>query len=378
MATIPSPSPSPAPARRPRRWPALAALALLGLWAAACAAAATPRGWAPPVVSQNNLYLSLEAGRLSAYAREGEGWRFLWRFPGQGDRDLRPQAIYGTPLVTAESVYFGGYDGSVYALDRAQGGLRWRFRTQGPIIAPLALDEARGTLYAASDDGRVYALAVSDGSLRPGWPFRSGGGIWGRPLLDRGTLYVASLDGKLYALDAADGQKLWELDVGAGLVSNPVLAGDTLLVGAADRRLYAVDVSRRSLKWPTPPRGDNWFWAEPLVAGDTVFAPNLDGTVYALALADGALRWAFPAQNPLRARPLLLAGVLVVVDREGLVYGLDPATGSEAWARQGLMRRVLADPVPLDSQALIASQDGNLFQLDAASGQLRRLDLPRP
>jgi len=328
------------------------------------------------VVSQDRLFISLEAGRLSAY--EVGSWRFLWRFPGQNDRNLRPQAIYGTPAVTADAVYFGGYDGNVYALDRAQGSLRWRFATDGPIIAAVTLDEARGTLYVASDDGRVYALNAQDGSLRPGWPFRTGGGIWSRPLLAGDTLYVASMDGKLYALDAREGRKLWEVEVGAGLVSNPVLAGGTLLVGAADRRLYAVDVNARSLKWPVPPRAENWFWAEPLVAGDTVYAPNLDGNVYALALQDGTVRWAFAAQNPLRARPLLVGQVLVVVDREGVVYGLDAATGSEAWTPQQLMRRVLADPVPLGDQVLIAAHDGNVFLLDPRAGSVQRLELPRP
>lgn len=354
----------------------MALLAGLSLLATACAAAATPRGWASPVVSQGQLYVSLEAGRLSAY--EVGSWRFLWRFPGQNDSKVRPQAIYGGPVAIADAVYFGGYDGNVYAVDRAQGGLRWRFKTDGPIIAPLALDESSGTVYAASDDGRVYALDSRDGTLRPGWPFRTDGSIWARPLLDGNTLYVASMDGKLYALDAISGRKLWEVDVGAGLVSNPVLADDTIVVGAVDRRLYAVDVSSRRLKWPSPPRADNWFWAEPLVVGDVVYAPNLDGTVYALSLADGSVLWTFAAQNPVRARPLLMGQVLVVVDREGVVYGLDAATGSEAWGRQDLLRRVLADPTPVDDQVLIVAHDGNVFRLDPDSGQVQRLDLPRP
>lgn len=379
MATIPFPDTKVSRAWSRRRWLALAFLAASLALAAACAAAASPRGWAPPVVSQDQLFVSLEAGRLSAYAREGDGWRFLWRFPPQGNNNVRPQAFYGAPIVTDNAIYAGGYDGTVYAVDRAQGTLLWRFDTGGPIIAPLAFDAASGTVYAASDDGRVYALDAGNGSLRPGWPFRTGEGIWARPLLDGRTLYVASLDGRLYALDATSGSRLWDVEVGAGLISDPVLAGGTIVVGAADRRLYAVDVAQRALKWPAPPRAENWFWAEPLVVGDTVYAPNLDGTVYAVALNDGSVRWTFVAENPVRARPLLAGDVLVVVDREGVVYGLDAATGNEVWdSRPALLDRALADPIPFGDRVLLTTQNGGLFLLDPGSGQVQRITLPRP
>ncbi len=351
----------------------LLALVLLGV---ACATVGGPRGWMPPTTFDRSLLLSLEAGELAAV--DPQEWRVQWRFPG--DDDIRPQAFYGAPAVGQELVYVGGYDGTVYALERGSGQLRWRYKTGGPIIGGLALDPVSRLLLVPSDDGRLYGLDAQEGTLRPGWPFRAGKGIWSRPVIVGDTVYVGSLDGQVYALDIATGQERWHLDLGAGVASDLALADGLLLVGLTDRRLYAVDARAGSLAWKTPFRADNWFWAQPLPQGDVVYAPNLDGRIYALALADGSTRWVFPtperpALEPVRARPLLAGGVLVVVDRGGNVYGLDPASGQPRWGPVALGDIVLADPLAMDGRVLVMTQKGQAFLVDPGTGRVERKDI---
>lgn len=361
---------------RPRPWAlALALLAGSALLLAGCARISHPRGWASPVVGEKVIIVSTGAGELSAISRDDFARR--WRFPGPDDDNIKPLGIYGTPLVTEDAVYFGGYDGSIYALDAKHGRPLWEpFETAGPVIGGVVLDEAIDTLFAVSDDGEVYGLDPAKGRLKSGWPFKTGDSIWATPLLAGGTLYVSSLDGKLYALDPASGEEQWRFSAGAGLISSPLLEDGTIVVSGIDRRLYAVDAATGDERWHF--KADNWFLAQPLVSGGVVYAPSLDGSVYALELGSGEPAWPQPyqAENPIRARPVLAPGseVLVVVDKDGLVYGLDPASGSLKWpVPLRLEKAVLSDPVVSEGKVLVSAQGGHLFQIDAEARSFREI-----
>jgi len=370
VATIPSPRIL-ASFRSPLRLGGLLSLLAVTAMMVACAQVGSPRGWMPPTPVDGMLLLGLKAGQIAAV--DPQGWQVRWRFP-EKEKDIRLGAFYGAPAVGDELIYVGSYDGSVHALERG-GRLRWRFKTDGPVIGGLVWDARLGLLLVPSDDGRLYALNAQDGTLLPGWPFRTGKGIWSRPALADDTAYVGSLDGKVYALALPSGQERWRLDLGAGIVSDPVLAGHLLLVGGVDRRLHAIDVRDGRRVWQTPFRADNWFWAQPVVMGDVVYAANLDGNLYAISLADGSLRWRFPTQEPVRSRPLLVGDVLVVADRGGNVYGLDPASGQARWGPQALGGKVLADLLLLGGEVLVLTQEGRLFVLDPATGQAQGVDI---
>jgi len=129
--------------------------------------------------------------------------------------------------------YFGSsVDDKVYAIDVAEGKIRWSFYTEGPVrFAPAVY---KGRVYLGSDDGYVYCLSAGDGKLvwkhRPGpggdkvigngrmisaWPVRTS------VLVDDGqvlaTAGVFPFEGiSICALDAEKGSVIWKNDtVGA-------------------------------------------------------------------------------------------------------------------------------------------------------------------
>jgi outer membrane protein assembly factor BamB len=117
---------------------------------------------------------------------------------------------------------------SVTALEARTGNERWCFITGGPVrFAPVAW---RGGVYFVADDGCLYCVAASDGTLR--WRFQGlppgaedrkllGNGrlisLWparGGPVLADGVVYFAaglwpSYGVGVYAVDAASGRVLW-------------------------------------------------------------------------------------------------------------------------------------------------------------------------
>ena len=133
------------------------------------------------------------------------------------------------PIVADDTVYFGDHaEGTLRAIDLKTGKIKWRFVTGGPIrCAPTVWKK---TVLLASDDGRLYSLKASDGSvrwsIRPGptdqlvlgneymiskWPVR------GAPTVEGDTVYVGAgiwpSDGFfLLAIDADTGKVKWRND----------------------------------------------------------------------------------------------------------------------------------------------------------------------
>ena len=145
-----------------------------------------------------------------------------------GDVRLRYDATY-QPVVMGETIFVPSMvTDSVTALDTVSGEVRWQYFTGGPVrFAPIVTSEA---VYFGSDDGFLYSLDPSDGSLRwkvsgrpakladrnllgnrrliPIWPVRGG------PVLHDGIIYFAVglwPEDKVFvnAISATNGQLVW-------------------------------------------------------------------------------------------------------------------------------------------------------------------------
>jgi hypothetical protein len=60
----------------------------------------------------------------------------------------------------------------------------------------------------------------------------------------------------------------------------------------------------------------------------------------------------------------------MVIDKDGQMFGLDPASGKAAWGPTVLNKTVLSDPVLLGDKVLIVAEGGDLFTVTPADGAL--------
>jgi outer membrane protein assembly factor BamB len=311
-----------------------------------------------------------EKGKLAAFDLSQN--RLLWQFPADGqqhrnsDDDVEVEAVYTTPVVSQQTVYVGGYDGYIYALDITNGAIRWEFETDGSIIGGLLVES--DTVYAGSADGNVYALSAADGTTR--WPpFDTGGEIWSRPTLSEGTLYITSIDGTVHAVNAQNGDREGNsFKAKAGIASPAVVAQGKVLVGSLDSSLYALDANNLSnVLWQFS--ADNWFWTEPFVDRNVIYAGSLDGRMYAIDLNSGNEVWNQDVGGPVRAKPILAQGVLVVATKAGEVWGLNPQTGDPTWpAAVTIADDVLADPFVMGENVYLTDTNGGLHGIRITDG----------
>ena len=105
-----------------------------------------------------------------------------------------------------------------------------------------------------------------------------------------------------------------------------------------DAKLTAADVPRLELKWAFGFPGVTMAGAQPSIAGDRVYVGSNSGLVYALDLNTGCSYWTFNAGNEVRTAISVAvvgardpASAVFFADTGGNVYSLDADTGQLRW-----------------------------------------------
>lgn len=129
---------------------------------------------------------------------------------------------------------------------------------------------------AAGNDTAISASNASQLGLK--WAFKTGGPIAASPTVVGNTVYVGSWDGYEYALNATTGALIWKTFLGqttapcypqlAGVSSAADVEGGVLYIGGGDSYWYALDPATGNVLWKIFV-GDNtkgWYnWASPLI-----------------------------------------------------------------------------------------------------------------
>jgi outer membrane protein assembly factor BamB len=275
--------------------------------------------------------------------------RIKWKFP-TGDR------IVSSPVIQDKTLYFGGDDGNVYAVDAETGRQIWKRATGGPVSSTPAV--ANGIVYVGSYDGKFYALDAHTGALK--WKFATDGerrfeakGLHGMqpknqtiadafdiflssPVIAQNTVYFGSGDGNLYALDAATGDLRWKFKTGDVVHASPAFANGVLFFGSWDSYLYAVDAKTGKEKWRFHGGED------PLIHNQVGF----------------------------QSSPAVVDGVIYTGCRDAQLYALDAATGKEKWRFDNALSWVITSPAVVNGKVFFATSDSALYHVvDAATGK---------
>ncbi|MFC4464643.1 PQQ-binding-like beta-propeller repeat protein [Streptomyces xiangluensis] len=169
------------------------------------------------------------------------------------------KSVWSSPAVSGGVVYFGSFDGHVYALDAATGKVRWKFSTDSYNSSSPAIS---GGIVYVGGYRNLYALDAGTGKLR--WKTHTKGDIDSRPAVSGGVVYVGVRDGHVYALDAATGRVRWKTHT-ENYFSSPAVSRGVIYIGSRDKCLYALDAATGKVRWKTPTGGQNV--ATPTISG---------------------------------------------------------------------------------------------------------------
>jgi len=243
--------------------------------------APTPEGTptAPDSVESDWPVPGAESGRSNAVAAAGptEAVAELWRVTAGGG--------LSDPVLADGTLYVGGDDGTVRALDATTGESRWTASVDAPAGTPRVVE---GPVFVPLP-GELVALAPGDGSQqwRVETPNRRG-------LLAAGHgLYWVDESGPTVVALAHDGSERWRTDI-ADPWEPPLFASDDrvfLSSGPYDNRFWRLDAANGEQLNKDPRRGAD-FPAEQCYRDGTVYAVDaFFGNVDAKAVTDAGVGW---------------------------------------------------------------------------------------
>ena len=258
-----------------------------------------------PAVAGGRAYLGTATG--SIYAINGDGgvaWRSDMGTPPVGDL-----------VVTADTVWVSGFNGTVSAFDAANGSRRWSASLTGQLMTGPGVGPD-GTLYAGSLDSYLYA--VRDGAVA--WSVRLGGEIWSSPTVGfDGTVYVGANDGWLYAI--RDGVVVWDTDADGQIWSRPTFVGDAVCVSSTARFVTCFDRLDGDALWRT--RTDGMSGSAPTPGSDgLIHVGTTSGDVFSLDPADGLVRGVVELSGAIHGSPVVIGDGLYVGTTDRRLFAL--------------------------------------------------------
>ncbi len=339
-------------------------LIVLGALLLSACATTTTSSWPGLAADADRAYLA--SGSFVYGIRLSDGTK-LWQYPDKAGA----QHYYSSPTVTGDGQVLVGSAGSDFgliSLDAATGAAKWAAPFVGGdrwVAPPLV---AGTTVYAANNNGMLYALSLADGSQH--WSLKVGGEIWGAPATNGKLVFVNSLNHNLYAVDPAAQKIVWQLDLGGAAPSAPSVStdGNTVYTASFGKKVFAVDAATGAVRWTTTTK--DWIWGTPVLTGNSLIAADISGNVYSLGVADG--KGAGPVlqpDGPITGGPLVFAGGVAVGTESGTLVAYDQ-TGAKSWDVT-LGGKIYTTPVaggnliavaPLGADFLLAgvSQDGQI------------------
>lgn len=264
----------------------------------------TPVWNVPHQLSSDAVYRPRAAGQ--SVITGGQYELGAWQFEDGKLRWLHKALIQvGTPFVTPARTYVG--DGhELLAINNASGAIDWRFASTPDNLASYAPTVAADTVFFGPGNGLLYALNKADGSLK--WQLDdSKEWQYVRQMYVTGNVLVAGTYTELlYGVAVDTGKILWKFKAGNFINSHHV-AGDTAYLWSPTGWIYAIDVNTGAVRWrhQTTRYGNsatNWgaMMAEIVTFERKVYCLDMNQVLHVLDVGNGKELLRIPFAHDLR------------------------------------------------------------------------------
>jgi outer membrane protein assembly factor BamB len=270
------------------------------------------------VGKQGHLYA---LGRATGKVR----WKYLVRTSAKGDFGVTTDIVQ-----KGNAIYAVAQGDDLLCLDLETGQVRWHFasgfdRSKFEWANSPAL--AGNTVFFGGHDGVVYALDADSG--KPIWKTDLHAPVVTSPVIVGGSIH-AGTSGRFYRLRAKDGAELGSIPIAGDPWRNVILDGGTLLVMTDD--LLSLDLIRQRVQWVAKPPASvglqaGWGTAWPYVWQGEVLA-STKGHLYAFREKDGSLAWSHDFPGQLVRGIGVTKNVLYLGTRQGMLYAFLPPKNS--------------------------------------------------
>lgn len=240
-----------------------------------------------PAYAGGNLFLSTGEGLTVLDATTGKT-----KYP----TFIVPNGANTSPVVVGDTVYFGGGNGRIFAVNSKTGDpLSGPYRNGLNLGVEIAGNIAtqNGLLYVLTTNQVLHAIDSLSGNQR--WGVRLEGDVRGTTPVPAGDILYVAAGSALYAFRSQSGVARWTQPTPRNISAPPAVDSDgTAYIVTSDRAIYAIRPSgvRPESVWKkVVPLVDYNVSAQPVVSGDTLFVATQGGGVFAFDRNTGATKW---------------------------------------------------------------------------------------
>lgn len=223
-----------------------------------------------------------------------------------------------TPAVVKDTMYIGGPDGFVNAVDVNTGHEKWRREIDGELSSVPVVVGKRVFIGRMAAPGGFWALDRETGKTI--WESHEFGRIWVAPAYRDGMLFFGNIAGDMFGVRADSGELVWsyytakdtpieKIPRGSrqvhgfppGVYSNPAIDETSVYVGSWSGYYFAFDQKSGRLKWrtrtmPEHGRGGRPDSAAPMLHKNHLYVQKAGTHVAALDKNTGELKWEWKAR----------------------------------------------------------------------------------
>jgi outer membrane protein assembly factor BamB len=242
-----------------------------------------------PVIHKSNIYFGFEDGTICGFNLNSGEIEVILKADDSS-------SIKSGLFVDGDILYFGDWNGKLYAYDLNKKERLWKYATYekqeyptfGQINTELTI--YKDLLFFGARNPEFQVIDIK--SAQKKWSFieKEGGWISGDPLIYKDTLFIAGSDNhKLFAFDPVSGDKFWEYEFLLNNFSKPVIYKDYILFTTGDAYsvygkskglgyLYALNRKNGSIVNFSLIGGN--LNSTPLMKNENLFISSEDGYVY--------------------------------------------------------------------------------------------------
>jgi outer membrane protein assembly factor BamB len=269
----------------------------------------------------------------------------IWSFKNSDRSGAEPIDYWdyhtGTPVIAGSTVYAGLGDGYVYGFDTTTGKITTKLATIDTVPVRSGLIVENSILYFGDWNGKVYAYDLKSG--RRLWVYSTFeeklydtfGAVNTQPIIHQDLLIFGGRNPELQVINKKTGKKVWSYTEkeGGWISGDPLVVGDTLYIGGSDNHeMFAFNVHNGERYWTYTFLYNNF--SRPLAYKDvllftigdayTVFGTSTGrGYLYALDRSDGSIKNITIVGGNAHTTPALYEGVLLIGSENERMYAFD-------------------------------------------------------
>jgi outer membrane protein assembly factor BamB len=224
----------------------------------------------------------------------------------------------------------------------------------------------------------AVSFSVSLPDAAPLWVDTLEGPIVSSPAMCGGMLYIGCRDSALYAIEAATGRKVWNVKTGGWVDASPLIHNGRLFVGSRDGYIHLIDTSKQAesgrlnaglqLSSPAVISSEKIFTGlGPPLSGFSLYNPTL------AAWAQGKPEWSIVYPAISYSSPAVTDSTAVIGTNDGRLFAVDAGQKDTLWSIQTNGGCYLSTPAIKDSVVFFApgNYDTSVYAVDLRSGSIK-------